>query len=101
MKMKSILIGITVALATIALSGCGQTKTVDYFHQHPEEIQPEAKRCITDAGNNKNITKDKTCMNVVAVEKERCEQQMRISGNLFGVDCDNGPGMMSLAYHGY
>ncbi len=87
---------------SMAIISCSKpVKTVAYFEEHPEEIMIEAKRCVEDAKNKIDIEKDKTCMNVIAIETARCTRKMSFFGNPFGVDCHNPVDMMQLAYNGF
>jgi hypothetical protein len=103
LKMKFEMISAAALLTmSVIIIGCSKpVKTGNYFVQHPEELQPEAKRCVVDAAKNIDITKDETCMNVVALEKERCIQKVIVFGNIMGMDCENGPEMLGMAYKGY
>lgn len=97
LSKKLLLVMTTAALVT----ACSKpVKTVDYFHQHPEEISLEAKRCVENAGRKIDITKDKSCMNMIAVEREICMRQNSMMGNPFGISCDSDVDMIRLAYHG-
>jgi hypothetical protein len=78
-------------------------KTVEYFKQHPEEIQIEAKRCLEDDRKGKQITKDKTCMNVITIESGGCVHHKRMMGgaDFMPLDCEDPGQMLVMAAQGF
>ena len=103
MKMNSIKT-VLLAITLILTGGCSKpVKTFEYFKQHPEEIQTEATRCMADAKNSKDITKDKNCMNVTFTESERCIAQKRRmgGGDDLLINCEDPAQMLAMAAQGF
>jgi hypothetical protein len=101
--MYKLILGIaSILTAAIVIYGCGKpTKSQAYLLQHYDEVQIEANHCIELAKQNNDIRKNETCMNIVEILRNKCRMEMQRTGNMFGIDCSNGPQMIALAAKGF
>lgn len=97
-------IKIILLTSVFILVSCSKpVKTYDHFKQHPKDIQTEAKRCLEDEKNGKQIGKDQTCMNAITVESERCIEHKRMMGgaNFMPLNCIDPDQLMAMAAQGF
>ena len=59
--------GLIWAIASICISGCSDSKTVDYYYNHQLEAREKVKECQKEEGG---LQSSETCMNAIqAVRK--------------------------------
>jgi hypothetical protein len=93
-----------ILLSFSVLAGCSKpAKTYQYFKEHPEEIQKEAKRCMDLERNGNNSGKDPSCLAVMTAVSMQCIRQKRLLGdaNPIHANCDDPIQMLSLGEQGF
>ena len=100
--MKCKLIKFVLVISCIAVTACGKEKSAEYYMQHMDEIKSDATLCINEIKKGKSIENDKTCMSIVTLERQRCDNNRRIGGAFANeYDCNDIALMLVFAAKGY
>jgi len=69
--MNDLFVGLRVgfiwAVALIFISGCSESKTVDYYYNHQLEAREKVKECKNEEGG---LQSSETCMNALQAVKK-------------------------------
>lgn len=59
--------GFILAMALVCISGCSESKTVDYYYNHQLEAREKVKECRNEEGG---VRSSESCMNAIQAVKK-------------------------------